>query len=210
VETSSVNRIGLKSVGWALMTMLAIGVAGYSSMAWWSPDTIDFIRVRDGFLRQLLIAHALTGLVALAIGPFQFLPLLRNRWPVLHRNLGRVYLSVILFSGLSGLWLAFHTTGGFAATSGFFILSLVWLLTGALAWRAVLQRDFAAHRAWMMRSYALTFAAVTLRIYLGLGVAAGIPFVEIYATAAWSSWVLNLIVVEWWLLRTQSAQKVRG
>jgi len=190
------------------MTLLAVGVAGYSSMAWWSPDTIGFVRVRDGFLRQLLIAHALTGLVALAIGPFQFLPRLRGSRPVLHRMLGRVYLTAILFSGLSGLWLAFHTTGGFAATSGFFFLSIGWLLTGALAWRAALKRDFSAHRAWMMRSYALTFAAVTLRIYLGLGVAAGIPFPEIYATAAWSSWVLNLVVVEWWLLRMQSGRSV--
>jgi uncharacterized membrane protein len=188
------------SVGWAIMTLLAIGVAGYSSMAWWSPDTIGFIQARDGFLRQLLVAHALTGLVALAIGPFQFLASLRQRQPRLHRLLGRTYLLAILFSGLSGLWLAFCTVGGFAATSGFLVLSVGWLLTGSLALRAALRRDFAAHRAWMMRSYALTFAAVTLRIYLGLGVAAGIPFAEIYATAAWMSWVLNLVVVEWWLL----------
>jgi len=197
---TSAHRFGPMSIGWVIMTLLAIGVAGYSSMAWWSPDTIGFIQAREGFLRQLLVAHALTGLVALAIGPFQFLASLRQRQPRLHRLLGRTYLLAILFSGLSGLWLALYTVGGFAATSGFLVLSIGWLLTGTLAWRAALLRDFAAHRAWMMRSYALTFAAVTLRIYLGLGVAAGIPFAEIYATAAWMSWVLNLVVVEWWLL----------
>lgn len=197
------------SIGWVIMTLLAIGVAGYSSMAWWSPDTIGFIQAREGFLRQLLVAHALTGLVALAIGPFQFLSSLRKRWPRLHRLLGRTYLLAILFSGLSGLWLAFYTVGGFAATSGFLVLSIGWLLTGSLALRAALRRDFAAHRAWMMRSYALTFAAVTLRIYLGLGAAAGIPFAEIYATAAWMSWVLNLVVVEWWLLGRPAPKRGR-
>jgi uncharacterized membrane protein len=57
----------------------------------------------------------------------------------------------------------------------------------------------------MMRSYALTFAAVTLRIYLGLGVPiAGIPFEQVYTFSAWASWVVNLLVVEWLLVRGQS------
>ncbi len=83
-----------------------------------------------------------------------------------------------------------------------FVLAVLWLLTGTLALRAVLKGDYAAHRAWMMRSYALTFGAVTLRIYLGLGVpVAGIPFNEVYGMAAWASWAVNLLIVEWILLR---------
>ncbi|MDQ2068792.1 DUF2306 domain-containing protein [Natronospira bacteriovora] len=171
-------------------------------MAAWSPDTIDFIARRDGFLRQSLIVHALAGTVALALGPFQFLSRLRNRYPRLHRISGRVYLLCILISGLTGLWLAFFTPGGVAATSGFFLLAVLWLLTGALALRAVLQGNYPVHQAWMMRSYALTFGAVTLRIYLGLGVPlAGLPFDQVYAMAAWASWVVNLLFVEWVLLR---------
>lgn len=187
--------------GWLLMTVLALGVAGYASLAIWSPDTIDFIAAREGRLRQVLILHAVTGLAALTIGPFQLAASIRNRWPRLHRISGRVYLGSIAVSGTTGFWLAFYTVGGLPATAGFATLAVLWLVSGALAWRAILGRDFRAHRAWMMRAYALTFAAVTLRIYLGLGALAGYPFAEVYAAAAWASWVFNLLFVEWLLAR---------
>jgi len=188
-------------VGWCLMTLLALGVAGYTSMALWNPDAIPFIASRDGTLRQALIVHAAAGTLALALGPFQFVKRVRLRQPAWHRASGRVYLACILVSGLTGLWLAFYTRGGLPANSGFFALSVLWLVTGTLAWRAALRRDYQAHRAWMMRSYALTFGAVTLRIYLGLGVpVAGVPFDQVYGMAAWASWVVNLLFVEWLLL----------
>jgi hypothetical protein len=60
------------------------------------------------------------------------------------------------------------------------------------------------HRAWMLRSYALTFAAVTLRIWLPLSQIAGIPFQEAYAAIAWLCWVPNLVVVEWFILRRRT------
>lgn len=192
-------------VGWCVMTVLALGVAGYASMALWNPNGIDFIANKEGGLRFGLIVHGSVGALALALGPFQFVERLRRMRPFWHRMSGRLYLMCILISGSTGLWLAFYTPGGLPATSGFFILAVLWLVTGALALRAVLKRDFDAHRAWMMRSYALTFGAVTLRIYLGLGVpVAGIPFDQVYGMAAWASWAVNLIFVEWVLLRRSS------
>jgi hypothetical protein len=55
----------------------------------------------------------------------------------------------------------------------------------------------------MIRSYALTFAAVMLRIYLPLSQVYGIPFEPAYQTIAWLCWVPNLIVAEWLILRQQ-------
>ncbi len=56
------------------------------------------------------------------------------------------------------------------------------------------------HRLWMMRSYALTFAAVTLRAQIGIGVALlGLSLEEVYLIVPWLTWVGNLILVEWWL-----------
>jgi len=188
----------LRSTGWWVMTLLAWGVAGYASMALWNPEGIDFIANREGGLRLGLIVHGVVGACALAIGPFQFVARLRATRPQWHRILGRVYLAAILVSGVTGLWLSFHTPGGVPANSGFFLLAVLWLLTGTLALRSALQGDFVAHRLWMMRSYALTFGAVTLRIYLGLGVPlAGLPFDAVYGMAAWASWVVNLLFVEW-------------
>ncbi|MCA1798066.1 MAG: DUF2306 domain-containing protein [Xanthomonadaceae bacterium] len=187
------------------MAALALGVAAYASMALWNPNAIDFIANREGFLRSALIIHGAVGTLALALGPFQFVKRLRQIRPQFHRISGRIYLTCILISGVTGLWLSFYTPGGLPATSGFFVLAILWLLTGSLALRAVLKRDYAAHRAWMMRSYALTFGAVTLRIYLGLGVpVAGIEFNQVYGMAAWASWAINLLFVEWLLLAKPS------
>jgi hypothetical protein len=192
-------------LGWSVMSVLALGVAAYASMALWKPDAIDFIANREGVLRSALIVHGAVGALALTLGPFQFVERLRRIRPWWHRGSGRIYLACILISGITGLWLSFYTPGGLPATSGFFVLAVLWLLTGALAFRAVLKRDYAAHRAWMMRSYALTFGAVTLRIYLGLGVPiAGFPFDHVYGMAAWASWALNLLFVEWVLLSGSS------
>jgi hypothetical protein len=53
----------------------------------------------------------------------------------------------------------------------------------------------------MTRSFALTLAAVTLRIWLPLSAVAGIPFPDAYQVVAWLCWVPNLIVTEWFILR---------
>ena len=83
---------------------------------------------------------------------------------------------------------------------GFAILALLWLATMSLGVAAAVRRDFAAHRRWMLRCMALTTAAITLRIMLGVGAGAlRLPFDAVYITAAWASWIVNLAVVEAWL-----------
>ncbi len=84
---------------------------------------------------------------------------------------------------------------------GFGLLAVLWLFTTANAYRHIRLGDRVAHRRWMIRSYALTFAAVTLRIYLPLSQVAGLPFDPAYQTISWFCWVPNLIVAEWIILR---------
>lgn len=65
-----------------------------------------------------------------------------------------------------------------------------------LAAHAVLDRRFADHRAWMVRSFALTFGAVTLRLYLPIGPLLGFEFEPSYVVISFLSWVPNLAVAE--------------
>ena len=51
----------------------------------------------------------------------------------------------------------------------------------------------------MIRSFALTFAAVTLRLYLPLVPLLGISFVDGYRAISFLAWVPNLIVAELYL-----------
>lgn len=155
--------------------------------------------------RVAVYAHVFAASTALALGPFQFAAGLRARRPGLHRAFGRVYLGVgVLVGGLSGLWLAPHAFGGPAARLGFGCLALAWLVTGAFAWRAAVARDLAAHRRWMVRNFALAFAAVTLRLYVPGSVLAGVPFEAAYPVIAWMCWLPNLAVAEVAFVRERS------
>ena len=142
--------------------------------------------------------HVLGGGLCLLIGGFQFSKRLRSKRIRLHRNFGRAYLILVLIGGIGGLILAPQADGGLVARIGFFTLALLWLFSGLQAYLAVRRKDVETHRAWMVRNFALTFAAVTLRIQLGLLAGFGVGFDEAYPVVAWLSWVPNLILVEWY------------
>lgn len=146
-------------------------------------------------------AHFLFGPIALLVGPFQFLDRLRKRRPALHRRLGWVYVTCVAFSGLAGFALAIGSFGGLTTHIGFGLLAVIWLYSTGQAVRHAIAGHYAVHRDWMVRSFALTFAAVTLRVYIPILAALGTPFPEVYQTVAWLAWVPNLIVAERFFVR---------
>ncbi len=92
------------------------------------------------------------------------------------------------------------STGPIAA-AGFSALAVIWIFCTANAWRWARAKDFARHQRWMTRSYALTFAAVTLRLYLPAAIIAHLDIVVAYRAIAWLCWVPNLALAELWLRR---------
>ena len=173
------------------VSLYAVGVYGLLPVgALVHPDMKPAYEARAG----TIALHVFSAVVALALGPFQFSQGLRARRPKLHRVMGRLYLGVgVLVGGLSGLYLAAGAFGGPAARLGFASLALAWLYTGWKAYSAIRGGDIASHRAWMVRNFALTFAAVTLRIYLPASMLAGVPFEVAYPAIAWLCWVPNLL-----------------
>ncbi len=152
--------------------------------------------------------HVLGGGLCLLIGGFQFSKRVRTRHARLHRNLGRTYLILVAIGGTGSLVLAPQADGGLVARFGFGLLAILWLVSAAQAYRAIRRRDIQTHRAWMLRNFALTFAAVTLRIQLGLFELGGVPFSAAYPTVAWLSWVPNLVAVEWYLALSAATKPV--
>lgn len=148
-----------------------------------------------GYVTALLF-HAGGGIFALALGPWGFWTKFRNKYLRLHRILGRIYLLSVLVSVVAGFYLAFSALGGLPGRSGFGLLAVVWLVTGTMAYRRIRRGDVQAHHEWMIRNYALTFSAVTLRLWLPLLAALGYDFPESYPTVAWLAWVPNLLVAE--------------
>jgi uncharacterized membrane protein len=149
-------------------------------------------------LRPLaFFAHVGLAPLALMLMPFQLLPRLRARRPSVHRWIGRSYAVLVLLSGLGGLAMAVGTEAGPIAATGFALLAVLWLATTAIGvWKAR-AGDIAAHRQWMIRSAALIFAGVTLRLELPLLIASGLEFPAAYTTVAWLCWAPNLLVAEW-------------
>jgi hypothetical protein len=78
---------------------------------------------------------------------------------------------------------------------------VAWIGTTAYAWRLAVARRFVEHRRWMVRSFALTFAAVTLRLYLPIAPIMGWDFMVAYRAISILCWVPNLIVAELYLMR---------
>lgn len=180
---------------------LSIGVAAYAVVAYalWPLGVAVHPDMRAGFeaQRTAVHVHVFAAAFALALGPLQFSARLRAARPALHRWSGRLYLGVgVAIGGTAGLVMAPQAYGGPVARAGFAALALAWLYTGARAWLAIRARDVVAHRRWMLRNYALAFAAVTLRLWLPAAVVAGVPFEIAYAAIAWLCWLPNLGVAE--------------
>lgn len=138
--------------------------------------------------------HIFPSLVALVLGPFQFNEKFRTTKINLHRSLGKVYLLCILVGGLSGLYMSQFSFGGTISHLGFALLAILWIFTGYKAYSSIIRKMVLAHYHWMIINFALTFAAVTLRIGLGIGFGSGMPFEVFYPYLAWLCWVPNLLI----------------
>ena len=154
--------------------------------------------------------HIIPGGLALILGAFQFHRGLRNRWTNIHRYCGRVYVVLVLVGAVAGMSLAWYAPQSPATRLGFASLAVVWFYSASMAYLAVRAGNIALHQQWMIRCYALTLAAVTLRVQLAVYQAAmGLTFDESYAIVAWFSWIPNLIIAEWWIIQTPIGKSVR-
>lgn len=141
--------------------------------------------------------HIFLGGIALLTGWSQFSNRLRTTKLSLHRTLGKIYIAAVLISGLAGLYIAFYATGGVISQWGFSLLAVAWLTTTSIAFGKIRAMNIDSHKRWMIRSYALAFAAVTLRIYMPFMQAVmGMEFIDAYRIVAWLCWVPNLLVAE--------------
>jgi len=124
-----------------------------------------------------------------------------------HRWLGRVYLLGVLAGGVTGLALSTSAYTGSIAGTAFAILALLWLATGVMAFVRIREGNVQAHRRWMMRNFALTFAGVMLRLE-GLPLALVFGEEVGYMIVAWLCWVPNLLLVEWMIRGRRAARTV--
>jgi hypothetical protein len=144
--------------------------------------------------------HIGGAMVALAVGPFLFLPRLRRARARVHRTLGFTYLTAATVGGLGGLGLAPTAYTGAVASLGFAAMGVCWLASTWIGFVLILRGRIADHRRWMIRSFSLVLGGVTLRLILGTysvlegSVHTWLPFPTAYAAASWLCWVPNLLI----------------
>ena len=159
----------------------------------------------NAYADPFLLIHAVSGMVALLLGPVQFVRRLRARAPALHRATGKAYVAACAVAAPSGLVLALGTTAGPVAATGFALQALLLPLFVYLGVRAATERRIEAHGAWMLRAYAVIAGAVTLRLTLPAGMAAGYDFLTAYQASAWLASSINLALAEWHIRRVRGS-----
>ncbi|WP_457420946.1 DUF2306 domain-containing protein [Roseateles sp. P5_E7] len=197
-----------RRLGLALLLVIA-SLTGFMALRYalpgqpWAPPLTNLATQR-----QMLVLHAVSAGLALMLGPWQFVTRLRERRPRLHRAIGWGYASCLLVGGLTALPLALQANGGPLAQVGFALLGLLWLASTAMALVHIRARRVAAHRHWMLRSFVLTAAGITLRLQILAGSAFGVPVEAFYTALAWTSWLPQALWLEWWLWRASAAAPV--
>jgi uncharacterized membrane protein len=169
--------------------------------AGWMPE--DSLRLGAAPLSHWL--HSLAGVLFGLLGPLQFARALRARFGALHRLWGRVFVVAGLIMALSGLSLLSQVdsiaTQLLDISRAIFSAALIAALVQGV--RAALVRNHAAHRAWMIRAYAVgmggaTVALVMFPIYL----ATGAPVTGFTSDLVFVGWWLVTIGIGEWVIRS--------
>lgn len=165
--------------------------------------------------RALVLTHILPAMVFMVLGPLQFIRGLRSRYPQIHRWSGRIFLAASAVVGVSGLRLAFgKTIGGLDEKAAIILFGTFFLIALAKALWHALRREFAQHREWMIRGYAIGLAVATIRPIIGTFFAAALLSghkpqpAEFFGTAFWIGFTLQTIAAEIWINYTRPQQPI--
>ena len=178
--------------------LMASIVLPYLSWEW----DVDFLQTKQRIIhlfhyRTAFYCHIFSSCFVLFVGAFLFSKTIIRKYTKLHRWSGKIYVLLVLFiSAPTGMVMAFYANGGWPAKISFFILCPLWWHCTYLGYCKIRQKKVKEHELWMIRSYALTLSAVSLRFYqMVLGNSSMDPAVQ-YVFVSWVSWVGNLFLAE--------------
>jgi uncharacterized membrane protein len=191
---------------WLLGTIIffLIALLVFNALTYLNFDfTYGFLRLKQaaiatGWYLPAYYSHVLVAGVILAVGFFQVNTRYSLRWPRYHRGFGKIYAyGVIFFAAPGGLIMSFFIDRGPWVFASFVVQSVFWFVFTIMAVKEILKGNVSEHKRWMWRSYSLTFAAVTLRLYtFAFTSSFDLTQPSAYGIIAWLSWVLNLFFVE--------------
>ncbi|MGI3784140.1 MAG: DUF2306 domain-containing protein [Janthinobacterium lividum] len=206
-------------MSWTILLLTSLGIALYYPLQYTRGSLASLIPRNVGLAstyahRPLAVqvafyAHITFAGLALLVGPFQFSKTLRHRHVRIHHAIGRIYTTAVVVGGCAAFVMSFFSSVGLLGFFGFGSLAVLWVLVTLTAYRAIRRGDVASHRAWMIRSFALTYAAPTLRFWLFallipqllLGVDFPRAYANAYAPVPFLAWIPNLVIAEFMIRR---------
>jgi uncharacterized membrane protein len=178
---------------------------------------VGFLRIKQDYIdldhwRISFFVHVYASMWALLAGFAQFSSNLQDFYPRVHRTLGYVYVTnVLLITGPASLLMSLYANGGPTSKIAFGLLAIGWITFTAIALIKAKNGDFTAHRNFMIRSYALTLSALTLRAWKwSITNTVELPPMDVYRAVAWLGWVPNLLIAEMVIRRYGLCAKLRA
>jgi hypothetical protein len=151
---------------------------------------------------ELLITHIVFGTISMLTVCLQVWPWLRQRHPVVHRVAGRIYVVACVIAGVCGLIIMpFAPVVG---QVGVTMATTLWVIFTLVGFWAARTRRYALHRRFMLYSFALVmnnvWALAGAKVIFGLQL--NFDYTYFFEAARWVGWVVNLMLVQWFLYRT--------
>lgn len=188
---------------WLLCIILAIIIGLYPGLYFVLDRKFGLLGSKtDGLLKNVywntgFYIHIIFSGIALLAGWPQFSQKFRQNHLPLHRKIGKLYVLSALAGAAGGFYIAFYATGGIIASSGFICLAIIWFSSTLSAYLNIKKGHVIQHEKMMVYSYAVCFAAVTLRIWLPVLMMITKDFTKSYLIVAWLCWIPNLVFASW-------------
>ncbi|MDI3322584.1 DUF2306 domain-containing protein [Pinibacter soli] len=177
-------------------------------------DDVGFLKQKRDYLhikvwRAAFYIHVFSSIFTLMSGFTQFSNYVLQYHKSFHKIIGRIYAFDILFINFpAGMVMAYYANGHLPSKIAFTILDVLWFTFTLTALLAIQNGDINKHRNFMIRSYALTFSAITLRTWkIVFTHTIHIDPAHIYMIDAWMGFVPNLLFAEF-LIWNRSSKRL--
>lgn len=177
---------------------------------------IQFLALKQDYITNSVwkfafYVHTFSAVFALLAGFTQFSKQFLQDYRKLHKIFGRLYVwDILVINFPAGFIMAIYANGGLAGKMAFLTLDILWFWFTFKAFTAALNKNFKKHRDYMIRSYALTFSALTLRTWKIVMTHLGwVDVHHIYIVDAWLAFIPNLILAEWIIHFIRSSDQIQ-
>lgn len=174
-------------------------------------SNVAFLNIKQTEVTQvalylpLFYIHVLSSIFVLVAGFTQFNTFILQKHTQIHRNIGKVYVFVVLFlAAPSGMFIGYYANGGWTSKTAFITLSFFWFYFTYKGLIHIKNKEIQKHKQFMLRSFALTFSAITLRFWKVIIVHLfHLAPMDTYQIIAWLGWIPNILIIEYYIAKNK-------